>query len=73
MIAEMSPELKKAAGIMKAYSELDPKTRREYELLMLAEMDDRVRLRAAKKEGRAEGMAEGMAQGMVQGNAQGMA
>ncbi|MCL2184202.1 MAG: Rpn family recombination-promoting nuclease/putative transposase, partial [Chitinispirillia bacterium] len=65
MIAEMSPELKKAAGIMKAYSELDPKTRREYELLMLAEMDDRVRLRAAKKEGRAEGMAEGMAQGMA--------
>ena len=66
MIAEMSPELKKAAGIMKAYSELDPKTRREYELLMLAEMDDRVRLRAAKKEGRAEGMAEGMAQGKAE-------
>jgi len=61
MIAEMSPELKKAADIMKAYSELDPKTRREYELLMLAEMDDRVRLRAAKKEGRAEAIAEARA------------
>ncbi|MCL2220496.1 MAG: hypothetical protein FWB94_11525 [Chitinispirillia bacterium] len=54
MIAEMSPELKKAADIMKAYSELDPKTRREYEMLALADMDDRVRLKAARKEGRLE-------------------
>ena len=72
MIAEMSPELKKAADIMKAYSELDPKTRREYEMLALADMDDRVRLKAARKEGRAEGRVEGMADAARAMKAKGM-
>ena len=70
MLAQRSPQMRKAVGVLKELS-ADERTRMIYEEREIARRDMVSRMGGAERKGHAEGRAEGLAEGRAEGLAEG--